>query len=131
MKTKHPYADILIAIAAGENVQFRGSEDQPFRDQGDDVTLEEISCEEFPPSCYRVAPDAIQFNGISIPRPLKEHPTSQTTYYYADYHSDEGYYSDTWDCHDLDLRRFASGMTWAKEEDVVEAVAALKQVMAS
>ena len=72
MKTPHPYAEILRAIADGEEIQFRSA--GTWCDQSLETTLQEIADEDYPPECYRVKPNVVMINGHEVPEPLKELP---------------------------------------------------------
>lgn len=81
MKTPHPCAEILRAIADGHRIQWQNSKGD-WEDQGSDYTMIEIGNGDYPPSRYRIEPDIITINGHSVPAPLRNmHPVGTTVFW--------------------------------------------------
>ena len=60
---KHPYADILIAIAEGKEVQWQMSNGK-WAHQSPEGTLAEICSNAYDPERYRIKPATITINGV-------------------------------------------------------------------
>jgi hypothetical protein len=132
MTTKEsPYAKILMAIAAGEDIQWRPTTTSNFRAQGNATTLREIADEAYGPDCYRVKPDGIEVNGFVIPRPLKAPPPCDALYWYLSSNTESGYYCSQWTDHGLDHNRLKNRQIWATEEGVRQAVQALTDLLST
>jgi len=69
---KHPYAEILNAIAEGNQIQFNSN--HGWVDQSWSTTLVEIVDEVFEPSEYRVKPSMIDIGGYEVPKPATDEP---------------------------------------------------------
>lgn len=67
--SKHPYSDILHAIADGKAIQWKDRSGN-FRDQSVECTLAEIIASDPNPSRYRVKPSMIAINGIECEAPM-------------------------------------------------------------
>ena len=67
---KHPYADILIAIAEGKEVQFQTG-NGTWLPQSVNATLYEIHHSQFGPGRYRIKPATITINGCEVEKPKK------------------------------------------------------------
>lgn len=83
MKTPHPHAEILRAIADGEEIQFRSA--GTWCDQSLETTLQEIADEDYLPECYRVKPNVLMINGHEVPEPLKELPAEGELVYFPSF----------------------------------------------
>lgn len=66
---KHPYADILIAIAEGKEVQFQTG-NGTWLPQSVNATLYEIHHSQFGPGRYRIKPATININGVEVEGPV-------------------------------------------------------------
>ena len=66
---KHPYADILIAIAEGKEIQWNKSQGG-WDTQSAEDTLHEIIHGEYSPERYRIKPDTILINGVECDAPV-------------------------------------------------------------
>lgn len=76
--SKHPHADILIAIANGE--QFVHTTEGYSIES---VTiLNAMSCGKLDTSVIKIKPKTIMINGHEVPEPLKVKPVDGTSYYY-------------------------------------------------
>jgi len=78
----HPYKDILIAVANGEQVQWRKMDDT-WRDEPAKEVLREIAGSMSSPERYRIKPKTININGFEVPEPLREAPDHGSGYYVA------------------------------------------------
>ena len=71
--TQHRYANILRAIADGEEIQWQASNGNWLnKDHGD--SLIEIGQMTYVSSRYRVKPKTITINGFEVPEPLRDMP---------------------------------------------------------
>lgn len=77
---KHPYSEILHAIAEGKEVQRY--EFSKWSDSGAGRVLSEIGAVVFPPERYRIKPETVQFNGFELPAPYMGELKMAQTYYY-------------------------------------------------
>ena len=75
--TQHPYANILRAIADGEEIEWQRS-NGCWEYQGLDQTFAEIASNAYSPDRYRVKPKTITINGFEVPEPLREMPPDGT-----------------------------------------------------
>lgn len=66
---KHPYADILIAIAEGKEIQ-RNKHGDRWIDLTASEALNEITYEKIDPSSYRIKPAKITINGCEVESPV-------------------------------------------------------------
>ena len=77
---KHPYAEILLAIADGEEVEWQ-SRDGEWMTQHANVVFFDIANGSFPPERYRIKPPTVNINGIEVPEPLRSAPEKGQLYY--------------------------------------------------
>lgn len=66
---KHPYAEILIAIAEGKEIQWQDS-DGVWLNEPVSCVLMEIYSPEYSPQRYRIKPATITINGVDCEAPL-------------------------------------------------------------
>ena len=78
----HPYKDILIAIANGEEVQIQSATGDWVNDVSG-TALGEIYFRRFSPSEFRVKPKTININGYEVPEPMRHPPSYNSTYWLA------------------------------------------------
>jgi hypothetical protein len=78
----HPYKDILIAIANGEQIQLKDIIGNWFN-VNNSFVLAGILKEIYTPERYRIKPKTININGFEVPEPLREAPKIGETYYVA------------------------------------------------
>lgn len=67
---KHPYADILIAIAEGKEIQWQDSVGV-WLNEPVSCALMEIRSPEYSPRRYRVKPATININGVECEAPVE------------------------------------------------------------
>ena len=91
---KHPYAEILIAIAECKEIQFQDSSGK-WNAQDTGLILDEIASAVFSPIRYRVKPSMININGYEVPEPMRVEPEIGTVYYIVVF-SDSGTYFADW-----------------------------------
>ncbi len=77
-KQEHPYAEILRAIADGEDIQYQDGE---WFDVSHTDTLCFIHTETLQPKEMRVKPQTIGINDIDVPIPVRNAPIKGSTYY--------------------------------------------------
>lgn len=82
-KQEHPYAEILRAIADGEEVQWQDRHGQ-WKYQAVETTLTEVANDDYESNRYRVKPKLININGFYVPEPMCKAPTTSTLVYLAD-----------------------------------------------
>lgn len=70
---KHPYADILIAISDGKEIQWYGhtGEQATWVDQSASTVLADITGKDYSPERYRVKPTTITINGVECEKNVK------------------------------------------------------------
>lgn len=83
-KQGHPYAEILRAIADGEEVQYLNKVFNEWMGVSHASALRFIYEEKFEPDYIRVKPQTININGYEIPEPLMIVPEVNTTVFIAD-----------------------------------------------
>ena len=81
---KHAYAEILLAIAEGKDIQWQEMHGT-WEPQSHSETLSEIARKACGPSRYRVKPPTISISGKEVPAPLKEAPIYGTVTYYPSF----------------------------------------------
>lgn len=84
---KHPKADLLIAIANGEQMQFVEINGECFDCSGDEA-LRIISSISHCPLEVRIKPKTITINGIEVPAPVTE-PLENGQEYWSCFYRDE------------------------------------------
>lgn len=82
--TQHPYANILRAIADGEEIEWQRS-NGCWEYQGLDQTFAEIANNAYSPDRYRVKPKTITINGFEVPEPLREMPSPDTQVFWPSF----------------------------------------------
>lgn len=80
---KHPYADVLIAIANGEKLQYQVSSGD-WIDTTAEAALSEIANANPQLGKFRVKPKTININGIEVPEPLREAPPHGTEVWFTE-----------------------------------------------
>lgn len=73
---KHPYADILIAIAEGKEIQWQMSNGK-WAHQSPEGTLAEICSNAYDPERYRIKPATILINGVECEAPVNKSPAHE------------------------------------------------------
>lgn len=82
--TQHQYANILRAIADGEEIQWQASNGNWLnKDHGD--SLIEIGQMTYVSSRYRVKQKTITINGFEVPEPLREMPPYGTKVFFPSF----------------------------------------------
>ena len=82
-KQEHPYAEILRAIADGEEVQYLNKFFNEWMNVSHISTLRFIYEEKFEPEYIRIKPQTININGYEIPEPMRVAPPTSTLVYIA------------------------------------------------
>lgn len=83
-ETQHPYANILRAIADGEEIQWQASSGNWLnKDHGD--SLIEIGQMTYVSSRYRVKPKTITINGFDVHEPLRQMPPPDTEVFWPSF----------------------------------------------
>lgn len=82
--TPRPYAHILRAIADGKDIQRQASNGN-WLDKNHGDALIEIGQKTHAPSRYRVKPKVIIINGMEVPEPLCEMPSSNTIVFWPSF----------------------------------------------
>lgn len=108
----HPYKEILIAIANGEQVEWQGSNGE-WQSQSVNTNLAEIAAEIYGPKRYRVKPRTININGIEVPEPVREPLKNGTKYWTLNRSSVIDY---IWDGDNMDQEILASGWVHLTKE---------------
>lgn len=80
MNKKHEYADFLIAIAEGKNLQIK-SPSQGWIELSSDGFFEILLHKNVCKKNIRVKPDLIKINGFEFSKPLSKAPEKGTSYY--------------------------------------------------
>jgi hypothetical protein len=102
----HPYKEILIAIANGEQVQWQSPTGE-WLSIAEHVVLSEIRNPTYAPDRYRVKPKTININGIDVPEPVREALEEGTLYWLvADNFGDNPY---RWGDYDTDGKFLTNG----------------------
>ncbi len=76
MKTPHPYADILRAIADGETIQWT-----PGGNTWVNVDTSESFEFNYSPDRYRIKPHTIRIGDVDVPEPMREAPAVGEDYF--------------------------------------------------
>lgn len=82
--TQHQYANILRAIADGEEIEWQRS-NGCWEYQGLDQTFAEIANNAYSPNRYRVKPKTITINGFEVPEPLRQMPPPDTEVFWPSF----------------------------------------------
>lgn len=101
----HPYAEILIAIANREEIEFDCYSHGWGHKDIEDV-LVEIANEAHPPQRYRVKPRTIRIGEFDVPEPVRE-PLEKGTKYWT--FTPRGVIDYVWEDDDTDMECLASG----------------------
>jgi hypothetical protein len=81
---KHPYAEILAAVAEGKQIQWLQMPSE-WLDQGPSATLFEVAHGRYPPERYRIKPATIRIGEHDVPEPLREMPSKGTNVYWPSF----------------------------------------------
>jgi hypothetical protein len=112
----HPYKDILIAIANGEQIQWRNI-DETWRDEPAKEVLREIAGSMSSPERYRIKPKTIRIGEFEVPEPLRETPAIGEKYFVANTASySYPVFSSEWSGDDVDFYRLNIGLIHLTEE---------------
>ena len=109
--------EALIALANGEDLQWRDGDFQQWNDVNDDLRLGIFNdCE------FRLKPKTITLNGIEVPAPFE--PKEGEYFWYISDEYATGYSCNTKDSFLGDIRLGA----WRSEDEIKQVVAALKTI---
>lgn len=110
----------LIALANGEEVQLRQSENHDWK-SSDDCVAYHFKNNSFE---FRVKPRTIKINEIIVPAPFQ--PKFGDDYYYILPTNDSGFSSNIWadEPHDRAVAKFG---TWHTEDEIKQVVAAYRK----
>lgn len=112
---KHKYADILNAIAEGQQIQFLS--DHGWEDQDGSTTLVEIVEEFFEPSQYRVKPKTIKIGDYEVPKPISKLLEYDQDYWFVDITNPTLASKTAWNDHEFDRRMLKFGLIHLTRED--------------
>jgi hypothetical protein len=130
MKTPHPYAEILRAIADGETVQWQNGAGE-WCSQGPDMTLFEIRGRAFPLGRYRIKPRTIRVGEVDVPEPMREAPARGKEYWVIDAsHSNFTGAKLRWSNDDVDNRLIERGICYDNPTDAETAGRAIAALFA-
>lgn len=123
---KHPYADILIAIANNETVQISYDYGKTWPVTKVEIVLSKIASDDQAVQ-FRIKPKTILINGYEVPEPMKVKPTSSNTYYYPSLgiFTESLYNYSHWTNDVLDNERFYSGLIHSTKEAAIKHAEAL------
>ena len=121
---KHPYADILIAIANGENIQIQHYDNLAEWDNVDYQTVLSHIYSDKGTGCIRIKPKTIMINGYEVPEPLKVKP-EEDTYYFFPVLDDDMCGSSIWINHKVDVKRLKDGILHSTKEAAIKHAEAL------
>lgn len=109
---KHKYADILIAVANGEAIQYRS------KTGWRDTTPEDVIGDLFrtAPGTFRVKPKTTNINGYDVPEPMREAPEQGTVYWILSLHHPNTTHPLAWHNDGEDNRYLAYGICHFTEE---------------
>ena len=124
MAKKHPFAEILHAIADGKEIQFLDDQNN-WHLKNPCLVFDDIVAGRFNPNRYRVKPNVIHINGHEVPEPIKEIPSSATTYYFPNFDDCFSYATSTWTEHELDYFRLNNGLIHLTREAAILHASAL------
>jgi hypothetical protein len=111
----HPYKDILIAIANGEQIQWHGA-DGIWYDQTHEGALQKIALSDYDPERYRVKPRTLRINGHEVPEPVREPLKDGQACFLVEPTSTEGAIKFTWKGVDSDRAWLEHGLIHLTEE---------------
>ena len=115
--TPHPQADILRAIADGEEMEQKCS-DGVWRGIKSDTLLRWIAVDtsfDYTPY-FRIKRKTININGIEVPEPMREEPEFNTDYWVADPVETGGETACIWDNMEADKRWLSLGLCHLTQE---------------
>ena len=84
--TPHPQADILRAIADGEELEQAYDQEPKWRAVDSTTVLDWITndpLKDYTPY-FRIKPKVININGIEVPKPMRETPKDDVSFWLAD-----------------------------------------------
>ncbi len=110
-----PYFNTLIALANGENVQWRDSNGE-WCNQSAETTLREIASRRWDPEDYRVKPKTILINGFEVPEPVRTPLKQGQEFWVAFPHAEGSLINWCWDGGDTDIRWLKRGLVHLTEE---------------
>lgn len=111
---KHPYAEILNAIAEGKQIQFNYN--GGWVDQAWSTTLVEIVDEVFEPSEYRVKPNTINIGGFEVPKPVTDELEKGQRFWVVELTDSDLVSGTAWDDHAFDRRMLKLGLIHLTKE---------------
>lgn len=111
---KHHYAEILNAIAEGNQIQFNSN--NGWVDQSWSTTLVEIVDEVFEPSEYRVKPKTINIGGYEVPKPVTDEPEKGQSFWVVELTDSDLVSGTAWDDHTFDRRMLKQGLIHLTKE---------------
>ncbi len=112
--------EALIALANGEDLQWRDGDFQQWNDVNDDLRLGIFNdCE------FRLKPKTITLNGIEVPAPFE--PKEGEIYWCFSTQTVLGYGHNVYESERAD-RRFINMGVWRTEDEIKQVVAVLRQV---
>jgi hypothetical protein len=122
MKTPHPYKDLLIAIANGEQMQYNAKDCSANYAWAIIVTGEG--------SRVRVKPSTIMIGSVEVPEPMREAPKLGAYLWYIDLNGG-GCHSFVWHGSAWEQRSLNQGLLQATEQGAKDMLAVLlKQLKA-
>lgn len=108
IKATHTYAEILRAIADGEDIQFNGG--CGWSDKDHYYVLTEICGESFDPENYRIKPKTIRIGNYDVPEPLRVAPKKGQNYWVVAINDQNLSHLSTWTDDGTDNRRLERGL---------------------
>lgn len=122
MAERHKHADVIIAWANGQKVQFKNN-----LGHWVDYPLSIMGTPSFhdPHSNWRIKPRTIKIGDMEVPEPLREMPSDDTTYYYVDTGYQDLYDFESWEGSKSDLHRFNHGFCHLTKDAAISHAKAL------
>lgn len=113
MKTEHPYAAILRAIADGDAIQV-ASDSGGWMDLSSNGVLYEIGSGR--KQTFRIKPRTITINGIEVPEPMRVAPSRESRYFAVSIGTTSTVSGFIWECDDADVQYLQRGLVHATRE---------------
>jgi len=116
MQQRHEYADILEAIARGDEIQSLNTH----KDWEDIPAYQAITwiANRKPVTRFRIKPKTIRIGGYDIPEPMRESPEIGTHYYLLNLDGLTPW--DIWADDDADNNYLEAGLAFKTREDVMK-----------
>lgn len=119
---KHPYADILIAIANGEKIEYYCANGWCRAYYADALSL---IAQNNPHLEFRIKPKTIMINGHEVPEPMKEDLKNSDIYLYPSFHTEDLYEDACWTDDPIDTHRLNNCIIHSTKEAAIKHAEAL------